>query len=403
MSELRLPWSADEPSPATIMGRRLSEMSTRLVAEWSVGNRSCSRGSAASSLSDQALRTHLPAIIGSIGQYVRDPAYEVRREMLTQLRANGDMWHQLDYRARDLLVWLDGLSRLIMQRMQQELIHPERGDDDRLAMAAFARLAEGLGVMTSSILGVYLDRESDRHQESARQRTDWDLMFAHELRSPLHTISLSASILEAPGLSTDEDTRRRQLKIIRSALAHAESLLRHTDEVKGAENAHSLRFTTALQSLVESITEEQSGRAMASGVELSLVGAAPPLAVETVVAHLVLSNLVTNAIKYADHTKEKRWVTVRVEVVEGDEPGFVTLEVADNGIGIPESLQQYVFQRCFRAHPHVADGVGLGLAIVQDVLADRGGSIDLISQEKVGTAVRFRLPTSPIAEGGGGR
>jgi signal transduction histidine kinase len=375
-----------ERSPAAFMPTRLSQLSSSLVAEWCGGS-----GSSAPSLA-----AHIPLIIGSVGQYVQNPAFDVRREIVAQLRATGGDGSKLDSSGHDLLAWLDGLSRLIMRRMHQEVARYERACDARITMAQFERLSEGLRDMTSVIVGEYLDRDSDRQQESTRRHGHSRLVFAHEMRGPLHTISLSASLLEMPGPATNPDEQKRLLKIIRSALVQAEWLLQHADLLTRSEDPESLTLTTSIQRVLESITEGLSAQAMASGVELRLSNAAPALAVDSGMANLVLSNLIVNAIKYADQTKEKRWVSMRAEMTEGDDPRFVTVEVADNGIGIPASMQRRVFQRGYRAHPQSADGLGLGLAIVRDLLDDRGGSIDLISEEQIGTTVRCRLPASPV-------
>jgi two-component system OmpR family sensor kinase len=104
--------------------------------------------------------------------------------------------------------------------------------------------------------------------------------------------------------------------------------------------------------------------------------------------HQVLGNLLTNA---RTHTPAGTDVTVRVAA---DEPGRVTLEVTDDGPGIPAGLQQNVFERFVRgddSRSRKAGSTGLGLAIVSAVVQAHEGTVTLTSTPGR-TNVRIRLP-----------
>jgi two-component system OmpR family sensor kinase len=104
--------------------------------------------------------------------------------------------------------------------------------------------------------------------------------------------------------------------------------------------------------------------------------------------HQVLGNLVTNA---RAHTPAGTNVTVRVAA---DEPGTVTLDVTDDGPGIPADLRKDVFERFVRgdgSRSRKAGGTGLGLAIVSAVVQAHGGTVALTSTPGR-TNVRIRLP-----------
>ena len=126
-------------------------------------------------------------------------------------------------------------------------------------------------------------------------------------------------------------------------------------------------------------------------VSLELPDISDSAAIEGVVAQLVLVNLVSNGIKYADPAKADRWVRVSVELIELEETPFARFSVADNGRGIPDEFQTNIFQRRFRAHPSVAQGTGLGLAISQTLVAERGGTIEMQSTGAEGSVFTFTL------------
>jgi signal transduction histidine kinase len=228
-----------------------------------------------------------------------------------------------------------------------------------------------------------------------RQLSEACLMLRHEVRSPLSSILVSAEILARPELCTERGLQNRQLAIIRSAVAHIDALLHDADAPGAAPGTRPAPPMVLLQDVVLAVLEELESPARAAGVTLRFQQC-PPLRVEGVVLRLVLTNLVGNAIKYADTAKSDR--CVRVRVVGGDGPvSPLVVEVADNGLGIPEHLQQRVFLRNFRAHRQTAEGSGLGLAITRERLMDRGGTIDLVSEVGVGTTVRFTLGVGAIA------
>ncbi len=102
----------------------------------------------------------------------------------------------------------------------------------------------------------------------------------------------------------------------------------------------------------------------------------------------VIYNLVDNAIKYTP-------AGGKVEVRLFSKSGHAVLEVADNGIGIPEESLPHVFDRFYRvdkARSRATGGTGLGLSIVQSVVHLHGGDIEVESKEGEGTTFRVVLP-----------
>jgi signal transduction histidine kinase len=116
---------------------------------------------------------------------------------------------------------------------------------------------------------------------------------------------------------------------------------------------------------------------------------------------LVLLNLVSNAIKYSDPEKPEAFVEIGSEA-HRDDAGVCEIHVRDNGLGIPESHRDAVFDRFFRAHAHLdgelgVSGTGLGLAIVSDCIRELGGSIRCESGTGEGTTFYLTLPCTRTA------
>ncbi|WMN12439.1 HAMP domain-containing sensor histidine kinase [Marivirga salinae] len=104
--------------------------------------------------------------------------------------------------------------------------------------------------------------------------------------------------------------------------------------------------------------------------------------------NIVLSNLVTNALKYHDFEKdESPYIKVSAKVKDNS----YVIEVEDNGSGIPEEYQSKIFEMFFRAHQGI-EGSGLGLYIVVDTLNVLKGTIDFTSKTRKGTKFTILLP-----------
>jgi two-component system phosphate regulon sensor histidine kinase PhoR len=104
----------------------------------------------------------------------------------------------------------------------------------------------------------------------------------------------------------------------------------------------------------------------------------------------VLSNIITNAIKYG---KQEGEITASIYVLEDEK---VLIEISDNGIGIAEEHIPRLFERFYRtddARSRDVGGAGLGLAICKHIIEAHGESIQVRSKINVGTTVGFTLPS----------
>ena len=104
----------------------------------------------------------------------------------------------------------------------------------------------------------------------------------------------------------------------------------------------------------------------------------------------ILQNLLENAIKYSSKYHPK------VEIRAMEEEEGLRIEISDNGIGIPEEVQERVFERFFRASK-LAGGTGLGLYIVKQAVAKLNGHIYLRSETGKGTTFLVQIPYSSPA------
>jgi signal transduction histidine kinase len=144
-----------------------------------------------------------------------------------------------------------------------------------------------------------------------------------------------------------------------------------------------------VREVVRQLRDMADGR----GVELRIADSFPTLTIDVAVLELILINLVSNAIKYANPAAGQRLV----EIFADDTASHCIVTVRDNGIGIASNQLSRIFERSYRAHPQLdaalgADGHGLGLAIVRDCANDRNWKIEVESEEGVGSTFRVVIP-----------
>lgn len=103
---------------------------------------------------------------------------------------------------------------------------------------------------------------------------------------------------------------------------------------------------------------------------------------------IILNNLLSNAFKYQQKSKQDKFVDLNIEVAKG----IATITVKDNGIGIPESSISHIFNMFYRATNEELNS-GFGLYNVKDALGKLGGEIAVESKEGEGTIFRITIPS----------
>ena len=115
--------------------------------------------------------------------------------------------------------------------------------------------------------------------------------------------------------------------------------------------------------------------------------------VDEVKLSMAFRNLIENAIKY---NYDSGWVRVSLNA----DHKFFYLKVSDSGVGIPEELQDSIFERFYRvdkARSRETGGNGLGLAITRNAVLMHRGAIKAYSTEGEGTIFTVRIPLNYIA------
>jgi len=209
---------------------------------------------------------------------------------------------------------------------------------------------------------------------------------AHELRTPLTAVRLQLDILKRAqdaqekdeAISTLEKGVSRSIRLVQQLLELARQEPGNMPHVWASVNLGDV-IAEVIEQLTSLARQKHISVQTEIGEDLVLQGNAPQLAV-------MIGNLVNNAILY---TPEHG----RVLLTGKRENGHIVLDVADNGIGIPEKDRARIFDRFYRVAGMAATGSGLGLSIVTTIALAHG--IDISLRDGLdGKGVTIRLMAS---------
>lgn len=265
----------------------------------------------------------------------------------------------------------------------------------RTLLVNSAQVQTGLG----NIIGtVVVFRDFTREAEVEQMKNTFVGMVSHELRTPLNAIIGYAEMVrekvygpitehQAGIMSRVENSGKRLLSLVSDLLDQAQieagRMKIHAEPLKVSG------LTEALFALEKQVNDK--------GLKLS-ARISPDMPAEVVGdshrLQQILINLVGNSVKFMNAGE------IRVSISPVDESRW-SIEVADNGPGIPVDAQQYIFES-FRQVEGVTTrehgGIGLGLAIVKSLVGLMGGEIKLWSEVNKGTTFTVVLPYRVMQE-----
>ena len=218
---------------------------------------------------------------------------------------------------------------------------------------------------------------------AAKARQDFTANVSHELKTPLTAISGYAELLDG-GMVGEEQQKHFYQEIRKNAdrlLALINDIIRLSDlDRKGHEPSFGV---IDLYEVVKECMDELTVNAKQRNVNISLDGESCNVHGSKDMLKELVENLAQNAIRY-NNVGGKVWVSVTKR------DGRSVLTVKDNGIGIPASEQQRIFERFYRvdkSRSKATGGTGLGLAIVKHIVEIHDAKIELDSAPGVGTAI----------------
>lgn len=242
---------------------------------------------------------------------------------------------------------------------------------------------------TSVPLTMYVLKDIGQEQELEYLKEELLSSVSHELRTPLNGIyGFSRLLLDRPHLP--DDMRREALESLQSSV---ERLTRLTNDFIDVARARRHRLPieldyVAIDTVVRSAVREQKRRHTEHKILLRIQKDLPAVRGDSMRIKQILDNLVSNAAKYSPEG-----TTICIYVRR--QAGMIAISVSDHGVGIPEAVQERVFEPFYRAdnsRSQRANGVGLGLSIVKSLVLAHDGHITVQSKPERGSTFTFTLP-----------
>jgi len=225
--------------------------------------------------------------------------------------------------------------------------------------------------------------------EASRMKSEFVKIVSHQLRSPITNLSWAIDSLMSGGLGRIQKSQLDYFKILKENSGRMKELIKDlliTSRIE--EGALPIRKEkVSLVKIVKSLISEFRPFALASNVkvEFDLDKDLPEIFTDSHQIRVVVENLLDNAIRYI---KRKGKVKIHLGKKEND----IYFRIKDNGIGILEEDQKYIFQKFFRSRSEEEQGTGLGLFITKSIIERLGGKIWFESEKGKGTTFWFNLP-----------
>ncbi|MBX3064219.1 MAG: PAS domain S-box protein [Anaerolineae bacterium] len=237
-----------------------------------------------------------------------------------------------------------------------------------------------------------LQRALDKERELSELKSSFVSMVSHEFRTPLTTLLVSSEILKHHRDRLTEERQTHHFDTMGTQVRRLSALMEDVltfskSEAVGFEFSplplDVVDFCRTLADELQVITKSPHQ------IVFKESGVNTPFAGDEKLLRQIVTNLLTNAIKYSPQGGG-------IELNLHSEPDQITIRIKDTGMGIPEEDQKHLFEPFHRAkNVGTISGTGLGLPIVKRAVDAHKGTIGMESKVGVGTTFIVTLPRNP--------
>ncbi len=292
-----------------------------------------------------------------------------------------------------VLLALGAILIVLSYIMTRRFMRPFKDMESSIKRISNGKFDEGLQIRGfSEVEGIAeaYDTMLSRLKELEDSRQEFVSNVSHELKTPLTSMKVLADSLNMQQ-DVPNELYREFMVDIASEIDRENTII--TDLltlVKMDKTSAELNISKInLNELTDSIVKRLRPIAAKRNIELVIENCSTVIAdCDEVKMTSAISNLVENAIKY---NMAGGWVQVSLDA----DDKYFYINVADSGVGIPEDVQDKIFERFYRvdkARSRETGGTGLGLAITKDIITKHNGQIKVSSKMDHGTTFSVRIP-----------
>lgn len=231
-----------------------------------------------------------------------------------------------------------------------------------------------------------------KQRQISQIKTDFINNMTHEFKTPIATINLALDAIKNPKISSDEEKKKRYLKMIRDENkrmhAQVENVLRISKLEKNEldlkkERVQLHEIVEDAITHIELIVEDRGGYVQTHfGALRSSI-----LANQDHFTNVIV-NMLDNAVKYSEDEP-------KIDVYTENVKNYIILKIRDQGTGMSKLVQKKIFEKFYREHTgdiHNVKGHGLGLAYAKRIIEDHHGQVSVESEKGKGSTFIIKLP-----------
>ncbi len=228
-----------------------------------------------------------------------------------------------------------------------------------------------------------------KERELGELKTKFLSLVSHEFKTPLSGILTSATLASKYTQTEQQEKREKHFKTIQNKVKYLNNILNDFLSIERLESDKATyKFEAFPLSKVINEVIYNANMLLKDGQRITYPENIDDITVyfDEKILELSITNLINNAVKYSpEHTV----IDVKVEQNEKT----LNIQITDEGIGIPEREQKFIFNRYFRAENALLDqGTGIGLNIVKSHLESLGGTVSFESEENKGSTFILSIP-----------
>ncbi|MEN2400741.1 HAMP domain-containing sensor histidine kinase [Flavobacterium sp. MC2016-06] len=206
---------------------------------------------------------------------------------------------------------------------------------------------------------------------------------SHDLRSPITSLQ---GLIEITKLENDVDQIRDYLNLMSKSLVKQDQFINDIIDYSKNKRKQIIIEPVSLKELFDEAISQMMYIENASKITITKDLLIDEIQSDSLRLKIIINNLMSNAIKYADVSKQEMMISIKTYFKEG----FHNIEISDNGIGIKDEFRDRIFEMYFGTNKN--KGSGLGLYIVKEAVENIKGSIAVSSENNIGSKFIVTIP-----------
>lgn len=206
---------------------------------------------------------------------------------------------------------------------------------------------------------------------------------SHDLRSPITSLK---GLIEITQLEDDPNQIKKYLNLMHESLAKQDCFINDIIDYSKNKRYEIIMESVSLMEIFDEAIAQLMHIENANRIKFTKELLIDKIQSDNLRLKIIISNLISNAIKYSDNNKQEMYVSIKTYFIDG----FHKIEVADNGIGINDEYKDNIFEMYFGTNKN--KGSGLGLYIVKEAVENIKGNITVSSQSNIGSKFIVTIP-----------